>query len=386
MKALRLVPLVLILAACSSVNVPLSPYRIDVQQGNALEQESVEKLKPGLTRSQVRFLLGTPLVVDPFHGDRWDYVYNFRKAGKLAEERRLTLFFEGDVLARIEAEGLELKGNRTAEAEPAAATMPQGGSTARPKPSAAQVSPIAVAMPLAASQPLQAQAVEKTEPAAGQAKPGPAPAQMASASEQATAPGAEPARALAAPAASAERDMQATSIVPPLPAEQEPHGKPGAKPVAASAQPPEPVALQAESNVEAIRPDVMPDFPNAPASGAQEGQLAAALNAWVEAWRKRDEEAYFAAYAPGFRPAGGQSREMWEKRRRLLLGVSRNIDLQTDGLTVESMSEDRAQVSFRQFYRSDSYRDAVIKQLVFVRVDSRWLIEEENVLSTIKGN
>ncbi len=106
MKALRVLPLVLLLAACSSVKNPFSPYRIDVQQGNALEQEAVEKLKPGLTHSQVRFVLGTPPLVDPFHGDRWDYVFNFRKAGKLTEERRLVLFFEGDVLKRIEAEGL----------------------------------------------------------------------------------------------------------------------------------------------------------------------------------------------------------------------------------------------------------------------------------------
>lgn len=89
-------------AGCSGGKI--GPYRIDVQQGNALDQENVARLKPGLSRSQVRFLLGTPLVVDPFRTDRWDYVYQYRKAGALTEQKRITLFFDGDTLARIEGD------------------------------------------------------------------------------------------------------------------------------------------------------------------------------------------------------------------------------------------------------------------------------------------
>jgi outer membrane protein assembly factor BamE len=84
-----------LLAACF-----LKPHKIDVQQGNFLDQEAVSKLKPDMTRSQVRFLLGTPLVADPFHPERWDYLYIDRKAGKLKERKRLTLIFEGDQLKR----------------------------------------------------------------------------------------------------------------------------------------------------------------------------------------------------------------------------------------------------------------------------------------------
>lgn len=89
-------------AGCSGGK--FGPYRIDVQQGNALDQESVARLKPGLSRSQVRFLMGTPLVVDPFRTDRWDYVYLYHKAGTLTEQKRVTLFFDGDTLARIEGD------------------------------------------------------------------------------------------------------------------------------------------------------------------------------------------------------------------------------------------------------------------------------------------
>ena len=103
----HLVPVLLLglLTACSSVKLgDIGPHRIDVQQGNALDQENVAKLKPGLNRSQVRFLLGTPLLVDPFRNNRWDYVYTFSKRGKLVEQKRITLFFEGDILQRIEGD------------------------------------------------------------------------------------------------------------------------------------------------------------------------------------------------------------------------------------------------------------------------------------------
>ncbi len=406
MKVLRLFPLVLALAACSSVNLPLSPYRIDVQQGNALEQESVEKLKLGLNRSQVRFLLGTPLLVDPFHGNRWDYVYNSRKAGKLTEERRLVLYFDGDVLARIEAEGLALKPEQL---QPKIAADKSAEKTAeQPKPSRIEVNPVAVAMPLAVPPPIQPRPVAEAEPAAlppvaTPSQPEPVPAQpvavpsqvppppvaaaqppIATAAETAVKPA--PATAPSAPVAAAAPGVSETSIVPPLTTEPGQVAKPQVKTVAVKATPPEPVALQPEVNVEAIKPDAVPEFPETrTAAGTPQERVAAALNAWAKAWRLRDEEAYFAAYAPGFRPANGQSREEWEKRRRLLLGVSRNIDLQIDGVATEAVTEDRAQVSFRQLYRSDSYRDAVIKQLKFVRIENRWLIEEENVLTTIKG-
>lgn len=95
-----------LLAGCSLVErvQKFGPYRVNVQQGNALDAESVARLKPGMSRSQVRFLLGTPLVVDPFRNDRWDYVYVYYEAGSLVEQKRISLFFEGDTLARIEGD------------------------------------------------------------------------------------------------------------------------------------------------------------------------------------------------------------------------------------------------------------------------------------------
>jgi outer membrane protein assembly factor BamE (lipoprotein component of BamABCDE complex) len=95
------------LSACKqNVELPslISPYRIDIQQGNVVTQEMVSKLKVGMTRSQVRFVLGSPLVTDMFHGDRWDYVYTMQKQGKPEERRRLTVIFDGDKLATLEGD------------------------------------------------------------------------------------------------------------------------------------------------------------------------------------------------------------------------------------------------------------------------------------------
>jgi outer membrane protein assembly factor BamE len=92
----------LLITGCSSV--PSVLYRIDVQQGNVITQEMVDKLKPGMTRSQVRFVLGTALIDDVFHKDRWDYVYRLVQHGNLVEEYKLTVFFEDDKMVRTKGD------------------------------------------------------------------------------------------------------------------------------------------------------------------------------------------------------------------------------------------------------------------------------------------
>lgn len=91
----------LLLGACSLLPGFMQPYRIDIQQGNFVSQEMVSQLRPGMTREQVRVLLGTPLLVDIFHADRWDYVYTLDRPGKPREQRHLAVFFEEGRLARL---------------------------------------------------------------------------------------------------------------------------------------------------------------------------------------------------------------------------------------------------------------------------------------------
>ncbi len=95
-----------LLAGCSldSVVGVVDPYRIDVRQGNHVDQEMISQLKRGMTREQVRFVLGSPLVVDLFRADRWDYVYRFKPGRGEAEQRVVSVFFVDDRLDHIEGD------------------------------------------------------------------------------------------------------------------------------------------------------------------------------------------------------------------------------------------------------------------------------------------
>lgn len=73
-------------------------YKISIPQGNIITQEMVDQLRPGMTKRQVIFVMGTPLVRDPFHQDRWDYVYNFMPGGGVRGQERVSVFFEEDAL------------------------------------------------------------------------------------------------------------------------------------------------------------------------------------------------------------------------------------------------------------------------------------------------
>ena len=93
------------LGACGFVGFP-GVYRIDVEQGNIVTQEMADQLKPGMSRRQVRFILGTPLVEDTFNENRWDYIYVKRNGLKVLSESRLTVIFDGDTLAEVTGDAL----------------------------------------------------------------------------------------------------------------------------------------------------------------------------------------------------------------------------------------------------------------------------------------
>ena len=101
----------LLLGACSSVTertrsalYAVTPYRVEVVQGNFVSREQVDALKPGQSKQQVRELLGTSLLTDVFHSDRWDYVFTISRQGVEPQQRRLTLFFKGELLERYEGD------------------------------------------------------------------------------------------------------------------------------------------------------------------------------------------------------------------------------------------------------------------------------------------
>ena len=95
--------LIAAISGCSSVPRIVNEYKIDVQQGNVLTQEMVSQLKPGLTKDQVRFVLGTPVLMDMFHANRWDYVYWLKKGstGTVVMRKFSTYFDSYDRLERV---------------------------------------------------------------------------------------------------------------------------------------------------------------------------------------------------------------------------------------------------------------------------------------------
>ena len=94
-----------LLCACSrsydgGFNAPLL-HKIDIQQGNVVDQKMLDQLKSGMNKKQVKFIMGTPVLIDPFHNERWEYIYSFQQGGTVREHRHITLHFENDKLAYI---------------------------------------------------------------------------------------------------------------------------------------------------------------------------------------------------------------------------------------------------------------------------------------------
>jgi len=147
------------LGGCSSSYVPnlLRPYRPDVQQGNIITKDMVEQLRPGMTRDQVRFLLGTPMLTDIFHQDRWDYTYYLRRKSGETQIRKLSVIFADGKLDKYNSDAMP--------AEPLADNLILGSKTSRPAP-AADPKPAAAPAPV----------------------PGPAPAPAAPADARPTTP------------------------------------------------------------------------------------------------------------------------------------------------------------------------------------------------------
>jgi outer membrane protein assembly factor BamE len=189
-------------AADSSVSkyVPniVTPYRMDIQQGNFVTQDMVDKLQKGQTRDQVRFILGTPLLTDVFHANRWDYIFRSSKGWNDPEKHKLTVMFDAGPdgkLAGWESDVPPPKSAEVVEDKPGFFGGMFGGKSAAPKPAA----PAAAGTPDAAA-----------PPAAAAVAPAPAPA-PAPASAPAPAPATKPAdlpNLSSSPSSSADKDAE----------------------------------------------------------------------------------------------------------------------------------------------------------------------------------
>lgn len=142
----------------STLGGALTPYKMDIVQGNVVTREQVQVLQPGMPREQVRSILGTPLLASVFHAQRWDYVFTFKRQGQEPQQRRVTVFFKGDVLERVDAEALpsEVEFVASLDTKPMQAEAPllqatdaqlQAFAKDNPKPASPAVAPTPAPLP-----------------------------------------------------------------------------------------------------------------------------------------------------------------------------------------------------------------------------------------------
>ena len=260
MRNAILLIVVLLGTACSnySANLPsIKPYKMDIQQGNVVTSKMMMQLRPGMTKSQVRFIMGTPLITDSFHADRWDYFYRMVKGGKLIEQRHVILEFENDQLKRVRGDVIPAETQSVAgEDKPAVAPVKAGAKqkekglldklkfweddeeaaapAAKPAteveaaPAAAPVQESKPAEPAAKTEEIQA--VGKPQPAEAETAAVPAESKPEAEAQSAQVPQAEPVPAPeAAPAAEPAPAAQPAAVEPerapkstPRPAEELP--------------------------------------------------------------------------------------------------------------------------------------------------------------------
>jgi outer membrane protein assembly factor BamE len=123
-------------AVDDSFSARITPYRIEIVQGNVVTSEQAARVKPGMTRLQVRDILGTPLLADPFHADRWDYIFTIRRHGLPNQRRSVVVWFEGDALKTIEAPDLPSERDFVQGDQPCRARRPSRACWSSPRSSA----------------------------------------------------------------------------------------------------------------------------------------------------------------------------------------------------------------------------------------------------------
>lgn len=257
--------LALLCAACNAKLPSIKPFKMDIQQGNVVTSKMMLQLKPGMTKSQVRYIMGTPLIQDGFHPNRWDYFYQMRKDGEVIEQRRVIMEFENDALMRIRGDVIPAGSGQTV-AEPETA-MP-----AKAKPNKAESKKGLLdrlmfwkddeeeAQPQAAPEdlvvPAEKPADEEPVPPAIKTKPTVEAEPAESAPAPATAPveDAVPPRTEEAAPAGQVAPTEETAVEPvPVPAEAEPMPEAEPKEPAGEASP-SPSAAPAEAEPAAPQP------------------------------------------------------------------------------------------------------------------------------------
>lgn len=359
---IKLVFLSMLLASCSYISSPvLSPYKMDIRQGNYVTQEMREKLRLGMSKSQVRYVMGTPMISDAFHGNRWDYVYSLEQRGEVVERQQLTLYFEGDNLVRVDDNGktmldMPVMAKQPVETDrPAAKADTAAEAVRRVEGWAAAWSAkdvrgyLAAYAPEYAPQGVSREVWEKQRSdRIGKPKVIEVVLSDISASMQ------DDSHAMIAFTQSYRSDTYRDVVQKTL-----------------SMVKRDGVWLIADERVGNFVAQAKP----AAADSAEEG-VRRAIGQWAEAWSARDMARYLSSYAAAFKPAG-MSRAAWEAQRKERIGKAGSIAVEVSDLKIMLHDDSHASATFKQDYRSDAHQDSMRKMLQLERAGDAWLIVAE---------
>ena len=379
--------LALLSASCSSSLPSFKPYHLDVQQGNVVSSKMMLQLKPGMTKSQVRYVMGTPLLQDSFHQNRWDYIYQMNKGGQVVERRRVILEFQDDALKTVRgdvipagepgAEGAALatvtdlktvKSDKTLLAEDAKASWTDRFKFWADKDQDGKVIDKAEAKPelkpeVKAETPKKGW-MDKLKFWEDDAKPelaAPTPVQAAKV-EPAPAPvkAVEPEK-LAEPEKTLEPTPAAEPAIP--------------QPVVAES----PKSELPELVKEAAQQETDLSSKTEPADENQ-AAVAKMVADWADAWRKKDVNAYLKFYSDKFQPEGISKKAWLEQRKQRVGAKSTAITLVLEKVSI-SLTDKKARVGFIQHYTSGKFSDHVSKVLDLENAKGAWLITKESAAS-----
>jgi outer membrane protein assembly factor BamE (lipoprotein component of BamABCDE complex)/ketosteroid isomerase-like protein len=368
-------------ASCTSTLPSLKPYHLDVQQGNVVTSKMMLQLKPGMTKSQVRYVMGTPLLHDSFHQDRWDYLYQMNKGGNVIERRRVILQFKSDGLASVRgdiiaagAPGAEnapmasiediktAKSDKTLMAEDEKSSWTERfkfWADDNKKPTTESV--VEVQKPSAESEKGWFDSIkfweDKEKPAASAATPKTVEvAKVEAPKVVVVAPLSAPALEASAMPQVAQQLTTTESTSPSVSAE----------------------AINEVANVEPQQKAT----DEAPVAD-EKAEVIAMVNAWADAWRTKNMNAYLKFYSEKFAPEG-LSRKAWAaERKQRIAGQSGSIGLTLEGVKIDLKGK-AAQVEFVQHYSSNKLNEHVTKMLSLSNEQNQWRILKEAVVKPSK--
>ena len=379
--------LALLGASCSSTFPSVKPYHLDIQQGNVVSAKMMMQLKPGMTKSQVRYVLGTPLLQDAFHQNRWDYVYQMAKGGQVIERRRIILDFENDGLKAVRgdiipsgAPGAEeapiasvtdlktVKSDKTLLAEdPKTTWYDRFKFWSDDKPQADKPEPKAAV----AKQTSEKSWYDSLKFWGDDEKPAPQGAKSAEVALVKKPAEPEPEKPAAPVVAERATEVVEQAKIEATKAESSAESASEEKMVLREV--PEQVTGSSEQMAQDEKPELSADYQSA---------VAKALDIWANAWRSKNVDVYLKAYADKFQPEG-MAKKAWLAQRKQRVGAkSGAITLNLEKLSIQADAK-KASAGFVQQYASGTYSDVVNKVLDFENIRGSWLIVKESVTSEL---